>query len=409
MWTRNKSSVTIRDWSEVIGLDPWLVAGFNEPRELLFPRLGDCERPFTQTASSAGGGEYLSRDEIGLALQTAEYRIREVIRTPIAPQQWLGTLDQHRYPQFYDAVTWGNGWFNNGVGLNPIQLEFGNLLALGKYQLTELELDVVGVPDDPYSDGLDTKFSFTVTVPSGTLPSQIRVFHSNRYDLDLEAVEIQGLTVVVSNTTATVTGFMWQAVDLVYYLKQIQLGLNATDSVYSLLFDVYLQTVDASLSGELTWNNYNCDDPPCTEVHLANCFQIVDKRGGWVRPVPAIYNTDDEVFKRDYGLRVPDRYAVNYIAGIPLGTDYRVAYPWRRAVSLLATALLPQKTCGCNRADQVLAYYRDDYIEGENRLLDMELQGLAMATLGTGGRGAVEAFGIIMNDQSSRAFRSVSG
>lgn len=405
MWTREKPLTSLYEWAQEIGLNPFIVAQISQPASALSIR-GDCNTPFFQTA--AQGSLSLSRDNVADCLIEAENLIAGMMFTHPAPKFESYPVQYPRdsnlqYPQL---------WRGNSDRLRPIHLNYGNIISLGVYEEALIDADVTLTFSDPYSDGFDTVFSLTVTVPTGTTYDEIVCYFSDAdsFDLPHDELEVRPLKVTISGTTATITGHVTQIVRLNNYLKMNPSALNATDSIYVETLDVYRKTIDESQAGTLIWNNLYCPNPPCSYTTTSACFQATDFKQGFITPVPADWNIDTEAFAFAYPDRwiAPNSVQVNVISGIPRDESGKVRAIWRKAVCLLATALLPQeKSCGCMQADNILYTYRSLPVnEQGNYEVDPSILGLISKAFGTANRGAIQAYTMLSTNENLPIFRS---
>jgi hypothetical protein len=410
MWSVHKPETSLWEWAEVLGLNPFLLAQTGTPSELLANSFGACETVFFQTASQRS--DHLSRDDVALALLKAESLIARYTRTYPAPRAFRENILYPR-PANYSYAQLFRG---SSQRLKPIELQYGEVNALGVYEETLIDDNVAVTLSDPFTDGFSTRFSATVTVPAGTLASELRFYYSasDRTTLTLEQARIYPLEISIIGTTATITGDVALIVKPSLYLKRVPQILNALNNTnYVTTIDVYRQSVDISQSGTLIWDNIPCDNPPCEYTTTSACFYLTDTRHGYLTPIPAAYDEDTEEFYRVYPTCkrfAPDRVVANYIAGVPRDDDGLVNVTWRQAVVYLSTALLPQtKTCGCEQADVILYYYRSLPTQGQGESLEASPDLLAQTSqaFGINNRGATQAY-ILLRENPYRTYRSVN-
>jgi hypothetical protein len=270
------------------------------------------------------------------------------------------------------------------------------------------------VGSDPYTDGFNTAFTATVAVPAGTLASEIQVFFStaDRFNLNLAECEIRPVSVSITGNTATITGQMIQLIRLNNYLKLAPQPLTATASIYVSTIAVYRQTIDLTASGTLYWYDSPCPAPPCTHTESSACFVPVSVKSGKVAPIPANFDEATQAYQNAYPDAVggaPNRVTCNYIAGIPRQSNGQVAQPFGRAIALLATALLANKTCGCQVADGIINRYRRPPENDQGQVVvDQGLFNTASAQFGNAGRGAIEAYALLASYEVARNYDNVT-
>lgn len=411
MWTQAKPLLSLYEWSQVIGLNPYIVAQIGEPSNLLSRELGRCERPFFQQADQ--GFEALSREDVAQAIIEAERLISELALTYPAPQYDAQTVVYPREAR----LDYTQLWMGSTGRLKPVYYKYGNIISMGVYTETLIEADVAITPDDPYSDGFDTTFSATVTVPAGTTADEL-TFYFSAADIPDEfsrpEMDIRPLKVSISGNTATIRGKMVQVVLVENYLKQVPDILDATDTaIYAGTIDVYRRTIDLTQSGSIQWDNLGfCPDPPCTYTAASACFYATDANQGIVTPIPGQFDADLQEYERVFPdrWRAPDRVAMNVISGIPRLDNGQMANPWRKWVAMLATALMPQsKACGCDVADTILYYYRSLPLRDDGTLeVSQNLVDAAGSAWGCGYRGAVRVYAELISSQTARVYRGVT-
>lgn len=397
MWSKLKPLCTLYDWADTIGIHPYLVAQITQPRETLSRSFGQCENPFYQYAHQ--GSDTLAREDVAKALIDAQELIAKLTDTMPAPYY---CAEDVAYPRPANLAL-SQMWSGSSGRLKPIELTYGNVITMGQYEETVLSAGAAIVKSDPNADGFDTLATVTVAVPAGTVENEITVYFvaADRSGLARELCDIRPVSVSISGLVATITFPLILAVKIANFLKLAPDDLDATDaSIYATTVDVYRRTVDIGASGTLIWEtNIPCDDPPCEVSVTTACFHATNAKLGWVTPQPAEYDDATAEFARlcpgtPYA---PDRVTAHYISGIPL-VNGRLNPTWRIATAKLATALLPNKSLGCAIADLRLMYYRnlptkdDGTLEVTQSMLDG-----ASAVFGVAGRGAVEAYALLNN------------
>lgn len=411
-WSKDyKPLLSLIEWGEEIGIDPFVLAGISQPRELLFPHPGSqCQNPFQQFPEQAG--ERLTREDIADRLIQAEKLISDWLGVFPAPAYW-----QEEVPYPTPFVAGAPNWLDSINGEpKSIPLTYGYLQSVGQYVETVLEAAEAVTLSDPYGDGLNTRFSVTVTVPSGTQADQVLLYFvaADRPGLTQAQGRIQGYTVAITGTSAVISGHVALLVKPVNYMKRIPVELSAANTlIYASTVDIYLRTVDTAFGGELVWSlegsPYNCVEPPCEVGVSGACFTPVSLERGWVAPIPASWDDTTDEFVTAWplcGYRAPTRVMVNYVSGIPRYADGRMVAPFRRAVALLATSLLTRRETNCALADFRISYYRTMPTQDDGTL---EVpQAIIEATgkqFGVMGRGAVQAY-TMLKDHPQRKFKT---
>ena len=408
MWTETNTLLSLSEWAKEIGINPLIVAQIGEPRSAVRRDLEtdakNCQDVFYQFASQTG--DALAREEIAQAIAQAETLIAKYTNTHIAPVQGTEVIS---YPR--DAnLAYGQLWYGNSFRRKAVKTQYGNIQSTGVYEETLIQADVAITSSDPLSQGFNTRFSATVTVPAGTTADEIKVYFnaSDRLHYELEDMEIRPVQISISGTTATITGDNWLLVKPVYYVPFVPQVLDATGAIYATTFDVYRQQIDLAQSGSLIWENATyldsgCVDTPCTFELSSGCFAPADTRLGYVIPLPAEYDATLEQYTALCPSQTfaPDRVVLNYISGVSRTDAGLIAQPLRRATALLATALLPNRTCGCARADLRLFHYRQIPLDDSGNLqVAQPIFDAAANTFGVAGRGAIQAFQILHDNEA---------
>lgn len=411
-WSKDaKPLLSLIEWAEEIGLDPFVLAGISQPRETLFPQpVSQCQNPIQQFPFQAG--ERLTREDIAVRLVQAEKLISDWLGVFPAPSFWQ---EEVPYPSSFMAGT-PNHLYNINDEPTSIQLTYGFLQSVGQYVETANTLAKAVTLSDPYGDGFNTRFNATVTVPSGTQADQVLLYFvaADRPGLTQAEGRIQGYTVTVTGTSAVVSGHVALLVKPSNYMKRIPPTLSAaTAAVFASTVDVYLRTVDTAFGGSLYWSlegsPYGCTEPPCEVGMTGACFTPVNLARGWVAPIPASWDDTTDAFVSAWplcGYSAPQRAMVNYVSGIPRLEDGRMVQPFRRAVALLATALLERRMTNCSLADFRIDIYRTTPASGEGVLeVPQEVLNATGKQFGVFGRGAVEAY-TSLKDHPQRKFKT---
>jgi len=370
--------LSIAEWREVINLHPYYLAQIGN--DVPARSRGDCQGATFQWAWQ--DSEHLAREEIAQCIADAEELFRDKIGYYPAPK--FITNEPQDYPRHYQADLY-QGWGTPRGQYKSIKVNNGYVQNVGTELLTELDASIAVTLVD--NDGDTIKESFNVTVPglpSGTSASEIALFFTavDRDDLPLSEWEIRPLRVSITGDTATIKG---ESVLLVKPNNQIGLDPEILSAAVASEGDtfvsevaVYRRTVNTAETGALIWEYPGgCDNPPCEAVMSTGCFGVRNKELGWLAPRPAIYDTELAAFTVSYPdlCRAPDRVTVNYLAGYPRQANGKMDNLHARIISLLAAARLPNKTCGCGRADQRLTYYQSLPSDGEQKVYFNDMGG----------------------------------
>lgn len=404
MRTATKTLLSLFEWSQIIQINPFWTAQIvdNVPQRGNIMNV-QCDHAMTQYAYQSF--DFLSREEIAEAIAQAEDLFSEIAGYYPAPKYVVS--ERHSYPRDYNRqFPIHYGMRASSGNFKAIQVKHGHVQVVGTEELTSIGTAAVVLSDETNS-GIDDTFTATIAVPAGTIAAAIAAFFvpADRAGLSLEESEIKPLTVSISANVATITGHITLLVLPELQLTVAPQDLSATDStIYASDIAVYTRETDTTDTGSLIWANiYPCTTPACEAEVSTACFGVRDLETGWLEPVAAAWDATLEQFNLTYPCcvgRNPDRVTVNYLAGFERQSNGRMDFKHAQAIAKLATSLLPQRTCGCDRADQRLYHYRNLPVDQNGNLqVPRELMEEAGEMLGSMGRGAVEAWSFIKKRQ----------
>jgi hypothetical protein len=345
----------------------------------------------------------LTREDIADALSQAEFLVAKTLGYFPAPKE---VSEKVLYPRSGNYA-YGQLWYGASGRYKSIQTRFNKIISVGQYTYSQLSAGAAVTGSDTWGDGFNSTWSCTVGVPAGTTAEEIRVYFTvaDRLSIPFDKAEIRPVSVTIAGNNATITGHMSQLVKPALYMQTLPDKLDITGSIFVSHVAIFRAQIDTTLSGNLIWRNFEgmppCDgetDEPCQVEMTSACFQATDREGGWIAPIPAEYDATLQQWKRvypDWSRFAPDEVILNYISGVPL-LDGKVEMPFARIVALLATALLPNRSCGCQRADLRIVYYRSIPQDDDGKLLVMpSLMERASYHFGVAGRGALQALELI--------------
>ncbi len=389
--------LSLYEWSQIIGLNPYWTAQIGRD----VPERGSvnnvkCDSVLFQSPYQAY--DFLGREEIAESIQQAEELFAQVTGFYPAPKYLAG--EPHQYSQHYNRQFPIRYGMRSASGkFKSTQTKYGKIQVMGIESLTEIG-DFAVVLSDATGSGINDTFTVTAAVPAGTSAAEIAAFfiETDRVNLSLAESEIKPLNVSVVGAVATITGHVSLLVLPELQLKVAPDELSALDNtIYAAEITVYTRATDITDTGSLRWLNiFPCEQPPC-EVEISTaCFGIQDQELGYVYPLPAEWNATTEQFDLNYPCcvgRDPDKLTVNYLAGVERQSNGRMNARCAKIIALLATSLLPNRTAGCDRANQRLWYYRSLPTDDKsNLLIPRQTMEKAGNVLGSMGRGACEAF-----------------
>lgn len=383
--TRTITLLSLDEYASFIGLNPWYLyqIGTNVPTNSFLD--GTCQYVVFQEPYQMSG--HLSREDILQAISQAEELFTQL--TNYYPAPTFIANEQSPYPSFYDRSK-VSGWGTGAGNFKSVQLRYGYVQSMGTEVLTELPQVVTIVFSDPDGDGINERFTITATVPSGTLAGEIKLYNTatDRNDEPMAEYEIKPLNISVSGTTATIFGGSWLLVKPDLQNMIAPETLDAIDpAIYVDDLDIYRLTIDTTDQGALIYPAYCPDDTDCGEDQIDVCYINKHATMGVVAPRWLDYCAWDN---RYYS---PLRFKANYYAGYPRESNGRMSKKISKIIALLATALMPNLMCGCQRAQQRFFYYRELPVnEAQQLTVSQAMLDAAGSAFGITGRGSVEAY-----------------
>lgn len=364
--------LSLDEWAAVMGFNPY---EFNQIGEgLTLAREAQCPTVFYQYSWQR---QFLSREEIALATAQAENALRNVLGFAIAPQWFVG--EEVDYPPSAAISTGGTANWLDGFGRwKSIPLKNGFVETLGLQTWTLVEADVTYTKSDEDGDGIEETFTATVS-HAGLSADAIRVFYSeaDRDNLDSSYL-IRPLSISYATPTLTIKGKIYQLTKPSLNEKIKPDSLNVSDAaIYVGTIDIYSEAASTDY-GTAYWN-----ENPSLYCAAAESSISAYSHGGNRRVQPVI----NGVYTQG---RAPNRLAVNYKAGYPLKNG-KVDPIMAMMVARLSTSYLPSLSCGCDRSDQILTFWRSSPADTETGKRPMTLEEINENILGTN-RGAIFAW-----------------
>lgn len=359
--------LTLTEFTRLMGLNPWRVAGFDDP----IPPI-QAEQA---TGCTGVWAEYtyqrntLSRSDLSLAIMEAEQQFATIIGYFPAPR-WT-TDEYHKYPVSRNAE-----WMRQASGKpKSVQLNFNKVISFGVQTCTKLSDSAVVYTTSPAAGSIDNNgvevpvpdtATITVTVPSGANPAEYQVFFrdADRLGQPREQWGIRPLKLSVSGTTLTITGKSWQFVKPELYEGGDMLYVLDT-AVYVTEVEVWHCVTDATVPGEFVWTgDGDCNQPPCAETTTPLCASLTGEKCPIVALTPATW--DGTKFKTTQCLpvhRAPDGVRINYLSGVPLVSG-QMQSQHAQVIAMLAASYLECEICACNCTKERLSKYSGlpDYI-----------------------------------------------
>lgn len=345
--------LSLYEWGEVMGINPWLLAQVGEGVSVLTPQ---CNHVFFRHSYQQ---DFLSREELAHTIEKAEQAIAEQLSYWPAPKSF--TNESHLYPRPYNRSLYGLA-NTPRYQWKALQLNWGKVQGGGTMARTVINAAGAVVMSDNDGDGIDDRFTVTVATTI-TDPDEIAIYFTsadrNGEPLD-ETWRIRPVNVVISGGNAVITGHPSLLVkpDLESVLDPQILDVTVaanfitTVEVYRLYLDTTSTLVSPS-QGIALWEDPDCANPPCTSSWLPVCQIPRIAETGMIGVDFLQGNTYCSPLDRE-----PDRVALHYVAGEPWDQG-RMNRAMADIVAHLATAWLPVDKCGCERADRIIHYWRE--------------------------------------------------
>lgn len=363
MRTKYETLLSLFEWGSIMGIDPYELGqvGTGFPAN----NQAQCAHVFFQYQWQQ---DYLSRDEVGLAIQKAEQEIATYLTYWPAPKYFVA--EPHVFPRPIERYLYGAGTTKR-FQTKAVQLNWAKVQGGGIFARTPIQASAAVVYADKDGDGVNDLF--TVTVPTSiTDISQIAIYYTtadrNGVAID-ETWRIRPVNVAISGGNAVITGHPSLCVvpnKETIYGAQV---LSVTDVANFITgVDVYQVYTDNSTSisqpsqGVAEWEAFpdDCAIPPCDVELWPVCLSARNVEGALVGVDYWLsgQNTPTQ-------FREPDRVEVNYLAGVTRQLNGLMDATMANAVAHLATALLPVDKCGCERSSRIVHYWRSYPTDGE--------------------------------------------
>lgn len=349
------TGLSLFEWAEMMGISPWEMAQIGEgfPN----PSTAQCPHVFFQFPWQR---DFLSREEILRAIDEAENALAEQLGYWTYPRYVVD--ERVQYPRPHQSWLDGVGKTIRG-DWKAVQLRWHKVIGAGLINRTVIN-NTVAVPaavtySDVDGDGVDDTFTVTVTT-TVTDPDEIGVYiqAADRLGEDVgEVWRLRPVRVSISGGTATITGHSALCVlpELTAVTNPVSLDVTNA-AIYISNVEVYRVFRDDTATSALPYQGVAIWDerPDCD----ADCdFEVKELCIG------ERFNEAGQVYA-NWGIpsswpqaRQPDRLSVNYLAGVPLESG-RMNKHYARIVAYLATSLLPSESCGCERSNRIIHYWR---------------------------------------------------
>ena len=360
--------LTIDEWGMLMGIDRYelnqVSLGF--PSGSTNTQNAACEHVFYQESWQQ---DYLSRQEVGNAIQRAEEALHEELGYWPSPRYITG--EELPYPRPAERYLYGAGttkrYMNKGVQLNNTQIQAaGSLVAtdLGPQTVTYSSANSINAGNGV----LDTfTVSFATTI---TDPTQLALYFvpSDRDYAPMDDTwRIRPIRVSISGGTATITGHRSLCVKPELQMAYTAAPLDVTVSSnfvsqlesYSLILDTnYTQSDPAQ--GVAQWEGYMTQDVfsvPSISPGKLEVWPISIGDRNWRMGLVNIDYLLQGANQPSQG-REPDTIVCNYVAGYPRNPDGTMDRTMADVTARLATAFLTVDKCGCERSQRIIREWR---------------------------------------------------
>lgn len=339
-WQMKKAGHPIRGYSHIYPHERWM---YTEP----------VTEPITMPAASAKRGP--GRLDMLQAIAKAEAALANIdeLNTWPGPKYTGSEWVTLRKPS-----TWK-------LTYPPRQVPYGlltrwwNIQAVGTETWTEQPSSPVDISGAYGAEDV----TFTATVQSGVTADEVVITYPDT------VVPIRPIEVTVSGTTATITIKEWLLGNPDDWTTATPINADDSDNLLQEV-DVYRVWMDPSAQLTVYWEPslVRCacaGGETCAVCQLAGytaCAYEKDYKIGFVGWQFADWDEDDQEYDRTTVncKRFPERARINYLHGFDTNGDRYMSERWRRTVSVLAAAGMPDYIYDTTDQSQQLAYWCQD-------------------------------------------------
>lgn len=315
-----------------------------------------CGQPLMQYSWQKA--DYMSREEIAIAIAAAESRIADYVGFDVLPRWNVDDRLQMNPTKFYTTPG----------GQPPAFPTFkGEVITGGIEAKTLISAGRPVAYSDPDGDGYNELATITA-VTSVTAPEEIAVYYPNEAASD--DWEIRPIKVAISAGIVTITCARHQLVakNLLERIVGSDEIDGATAGNFLTTVDVYRHYNDPQQQIQFIWENGSCscgstDCFAATYTVQNGALFVRDYRRGLVAGVPANWNATDQAFNfaSFTACRSPDKARVWYRAGLRYRGSYLRMHPeWERVVANFALCLMDRPICACSSVEHVTLRAKQD-------------------------------------------------
>jgi hypothetical protein len=359
-------------YAQIMGLDPFtfnqIGLGFPEGSKIGLDG-SNCADVFYQHFWHRNA---ISMDELALAIQSAEDKLGKALTYYPAPKYIVNEPIQRDNGRPFHRDCGLEAWSNLYYGYpyrfpyrSSVQTRFHKIQTGGTRARTFIA-DTADLTLFDSTTGLpavapNINDSFTCTVATSiTNTNEIGVYFlpADRVPISTsvnESWRLRPLNVSISSGTATITGHATLLVRPALRTIPNPVPLDVTDAtIYAGQLSVYRVYTDTDNAGVALWEAYdNCTETPCESVETTICMG----NRNWKMGQAYIGYTENECC---VNWRAPEQVRLSYLAGLPLTEDGQMQPEFAQYVAHLATGLLANFPCGCDRANKIIEWYRFD-------------------------------------------------
>lgn len=345
MPSQARTLLSLPRFAELLGLHPLHFMGVDMTQHAASSKY--CVRPVYQY--SWQNADSVSREEIAYAIAEAEDLITRHLGYPPGPTYYAGERHQ------YDWVT---------------RLSHGHIISGGVEGKTLVQAGALVAYADLDSDGYKETATVDLTLPAGTVASELAVFlpgNDGAWEWQVRPI---------SATTNAVTGITTITMRREHLLTKAVLTSYARDVVNGDTIDAFTPEVDVyrvwhDPSRQVEFYSFGggcayCADAGCQACGLSvetGCMVVTDARLGLVSQAVSAWDSATSRFNTvaPAACYRPNYIKVWYKAGLPT-----LGLVWELAIARLAITRLDRPVPACEGVSQAMEYWRQDLALVEN-------------------------------------------
>jgi len=380
-------------WFQIMGINPL------HANQLFHPSLTNNTCGDVWFQHEWQHSDRVGRDAVAMAIQAAEAEISAEAGYNLMPD-WVAQ-ERLNFPRPAVPEAYGVGSYNQRWQNKSIELRKAHIISGGVKTKTLIEAGATFERQDLDTDTFQETCKVTVAT-TVTDENEIRVFYPGKEGKDIW--EIRPIAVTISGGNAVITFKVWQIVAANQMETIDPEAIDATDDHnYESTVDVYRVYNDPQTQVLFMWENstgeYMCNScNACEYGTQSGCFHIRDERLGFVVPVPATWNSDDESFTTAYWsvCRDPDQIKAWYYSGYQ---DLNLERPkadmapyWEYAIAYYAASKLDRPVCGCSNVQQFIDKWRLDAMANDREDVTLNITPELLANKLGATMGAIYAY-----------------